>query len=116
MTARRKSTLGDMDPQGPPIAEDFVPTPRFSGYDPSNPPNAISFAPATTKFATPATNGTLMTDFLAEPRVLRDWSDMLPAECFTQLVIAVRANIIQSFSLFHSFAHSGPVSVSGGSQ
>ena len=109
-TGRRSSTLGGTDPQGPlPPAEDFVPTPPFSGHVQSNPSKAISFAPANTKFATPMTNGTLMADFLAEPQVLRDWDDMFSTEDFTQLVIVVRTNIPQVFYLFRSLTHSGLV-------
>lgn len=36
------------------------------------------------------THGTLMIDFAAEPRVLRDWDDLFPAESFIELVITVR--------------------------
>ena len=90
MTAGRSSTLGGT----PPPAEDFVPTPPFSGHIQFFAPTAISFAPATTKFATPMTNGTLIADFLAEPEVLRDWDDMFLTDDFTQLVITVRGNII----------------------
>jgi len=90
MTAGRNSTSGGT----PPPAEDFVPTPPFSGHVQFFAPNAISFAPATTKFATPMTNGTLMVDFLAEPEVLRDWDDMFLTDDFTLLVITVCANIL----------------------
>jgi hypothetical protein len=93
-----------------------VPTPIFSGQTRFTTPNAISFAPATTKFATPMTHGTLMIDFAAEPRVLRDWDDLFPAESFIELVITVRVNVPQLFFLFRSSAHSGPVSRSGESQ
>ena len=97
-TAERNSSLEGVASDGPPVAEDLVPTPIFSGHrDRSNGPSPISFAPATTKFATPMGHGTLMSDFAAEPRVLRDRDDMFLAKNFVELVITVRADTLSSF-------------------
>ena len=115
-TARRNSSPEGVASDGPPVAEDLVPTPIFSGYrDRSNGPSPISFAPATTKFATPMAHGTLMSDFAAEPRVLRDRDDMFLAKNFIELVITVRADTLSSFpSSTHLYIHSGPASKKSG--
>ena len=115
MASGRNPALEGVDSEGLPIVEGLVPTPAFSGKVDFNAPSGISFAPAATIFATPMTHGTLMADFLEEPRVLRDRDDIFPAQGFVTLVITVRTNLLQSLSLFQSFAHSGRVSKRSGS-
>jgi hypothetical protein len=66
-----------------------VPTPFFSGWDPSFEITAISFAPKTIEFATIINHGTLISDFNADPQVLRDCDDAFPTEDFAQLVLTV---------------------------
>lgn len=76
--------------KGPHIPETLVPTPLlFPGHVQADGSNAISFAPATVKFATPMTHGTLMADFTADRQVLRDSLDLFPARDFEKLVITV---------------------------
>ena len=94
MVSGRNSTLGGMDSEEPSTVEDLVPTPMFSGKVSFEAPNAISFAPATTKPATPMTHGTLMAEFTAEPQVLRNWSEMLPTKNFVELVVTVRTKVL----------------------
>lgn len=115
MASGHNSALESVDSEGPPIVEDLVPTPAFSGKVDFNAPSGISFAPTTTIFATPMTHGTLMADFVEEPRVLRDRDDIFPAQGFVGLVITVRATFLQFLSLFRSSAHSGRVSKRSGS-
>ncbi|KAF9647628.1 hypothetical protein BDM02DRAFT_3129603 [Thelephora ganbajun] len=86
MTPRRNSSLESTGSEES-CVEDLVPTPIFSGEVQFNAPSAISFASATTKFASPMTHGTLMSDFVAEPRALRDWNDVFSTEGFTEMVI-----------------------------
>ena len=63
----------------------------------------ISFAPKTIEFATPITSGTLISDFNADPQVLRDCDDTFPAEDFAELVITVRD--VHSYTFFTSSIH-----------
>ena len=112
---RNPSSLERMGLEGPPhLIESLVPTPLFSGLVGFNTPNAISFAPATAKFATPMTRGTLMANFAAEPQALRDWDDVFFTSSFTELVITVRADTPWSVSLSNLSTHSGPVSKMSG--
>ena len=114
MVPRRNSALEGVVSEGPPIIEDVVPTPIFSGNTQFKAPNAISFASAATKLATPMVHGTLMADFAAEPQALRDCSDVFPAKTFVDLVITVCTSTLQPVSLFHSSTHSGRVSKRSG--
>lgn len=109
MTPRPNSSLEDTDPEPSHIVEDLVPTPIFSGQARFKAPSAISFASATAEFATPPIQGTLMVDFAAEHRVLRDWDDTFETGSFTQLVITVCTNAPDPL-LFHSSIRSGQVS------
>jgi len=79
--------LEGTESEGPRILETLVPTPLFPGQVYVDGSNAISFAPATAEFATPVTHGTLMADFAADNRALRDSADVFPAKNFEKLVI-----------------------------
>ena len=90
----------------PSIPEALVPTPIHSGRGQIqfNAPSAISFVPATTKLATPETQGTLMADSAADPKVLRDRDDMLGTKSFIDLAIT-QLCVLASFNPFPPFTH-----------
>ena len=106
--------LEGTESEGPCVLETLVPTPLFPGQVDVDGSNAISFAPATAEFATPVTHGTLMADFVADHRALRDSADVFPAKKFEKLVITVCASATRSFSLPHLCTRSGPVSSESG--
>jgi hypothetical protein len=92
MVCQHDPSLEGTESEGLRIFETLVPTPLFPGQVLVDGSNAISFAPATTEFATPITHGTLMADFAADRRALRDSVDVFPARDFEKLVITVCAS------------------------
>ena len=93
LTPEPNSSSEITDSKDPPVFDYLVPTPVFSGQTKSTPYIGVSFATVTTEPATHISYGTLMSEFVVDPQLLRDWDDVFRATDFVELVITINAKV-----------------------